>query len=218
MSREHFAVGVDVDSFSFRLLKQNLQIPQVVAGNDNEGPFLHSQGYGGGDRVAVGFGVGLVQQGHALKVHFANLHDHWQQLLHTPVLTNGEQTFVEEVVYFFIGVAKHHGVIGVCRHAPQTEQNQRFEGTDVLVILPEPVHVILLRSSAGRGAGTASGNQGGLFPAHSFDLPQDGFLVEIDIGQGGEQPLDYSPVGGSGGGIGVGGPGKANQGSGELIL
>ena len=168
--------------------------------------------------MAVGFGVGLVQKRHALEVHLPHLHDHGQQLLHTPVLADGKEAFIEEAVYLLVGIAQHHGVIGVGRHTPQAEKDQGFERTDVLVGLPELAHVVFVGSAAGRCTGAAIGGQRRLFPADDFNLPADGFLVEINIGQGGEQSLNHRPVGGGGGGVGVRCPGQANQSPGELIL
>ena len=65
MGGEHLAVGVDVYTGIFGLLQQKLEVPQVVAGDDNEGALFYGEGYGGGNGVAIGLGVGLVQQGHA---------------------------------------------------------------------------------------------------------------------------------------------------------
>ena len=44
---QHFAVGVDVDAFALGLLQQQLQIVEIVAGDDDERPLLHRQRDGG---------------------------------------------------------------------------------------------------------------------------------------------------------------------------
>ena len=51
-------MGIDIDALPFRLLQQQLQITQIVSGDDDKGAFLHRQRYGGGHGMAVGFGVG----------------------------------------------------------------------------------------------------------------------------------------------------------------
>ena len=47
MGGQHFAVGVDVDASALGLLQQQLQIVEIVAGDDDERPLLHRQRDGG---------------------------------------------------------------------------------------------------------------------------------------------------------------------------
>ena len=210
MGRQHLAMGIDVDAFALGLLQKQLTVLQVMPGDDDKGAFLHGQGHGGGHGVTIGFSVGLVQQRHALEVHLAHLHDNRQQLLHAPVLADGKQALIEEAVHFLVGIAQHHGMVCVGRHAPQTEENQRFQGTDVFVGFPEKIHVVFVGSAAGGCASIAIRRQRCLFPAHDVNLPTDGFFIEIHIGQGGEQPFDDCPMGGRGGFVRIRCPGKTD--------
>ena len=61
MGRQHFTVGVDVDAFTLGLLQQQLQVVEIMAGDDDERPLLHRQRDGHGRGRAVGLGVGLIQ-------------------------------------------------------------------------------------------------------------------------------------------------------------
>jgi len=58
--REHFAVGVDVDALAVRLLEQELEVAEVMAGDDDERAFFNLERDGGRDGCAVSLGVGLV--------------------------------------------------------------------------------------------------------------------------------------------------------------
>ena len=126
MGRQHFAVRVDIHALARRLLQQQLQVVEIMAGDDDERPLLHRQRNGHGRGCAIALGVGLVQQRHALEVLFADLHHDGQQLVHAPVLAYGKKCFSEEAVYLLIGIAQYHGVMCICRHATHTEKDQGF--------------------------------------------------------------------------------------------
>ena len=65
MGGEHFAVGVNVDPLSLGLLQKELQVVKVMAGDDDERPFLHGQGDGDRGGRAVAFGVCFIEKRHA---------------------------------------------------------------------------------------------------------------------------------------------------------
>ncbi len=70
---EHFRVGVDVDAFARRLLQQALHVVEVVAGNDDERPFLDDERHLHRLRLAEGPGVSGIQQLHAAVAGLAGL-------------------------------------------------------------------------------------------------------------------------------------------------
>ena len=78
---QYFAVGIDIDVLALGLLQQQLQVVEIMAGDDDERSLLYRQRNGHGRGRAVGLGVGLVQQRHALEVFLAHLHDDGQQLV-----------------------------------------------------------------------------------------------------------------------------------------
>ena len=78
---QYFAVGIDIDVLVLGLLQQQLQVVEIMAGDDDERSLLYRQRNGHGRGRAVGLGVGLVQQRYALEVFLAHLHDVGQQLV-----------------------------------------------------------------------------------------------------------------------------------------
>ena len=190
---QHFAVGVDVDTFALGLLQQQLQIVEVVAGDDDERPLLHRQRNGDRRGRTVAFGVGLIQQRHALEVFLAHLHDDGQQRVHIPVLAHGKKSLGEKAVHFLVGITQHHSVMGVSRHAAHAEEDQGFEAANILLRVPEQVHIIIIVSPAAGAAAGAAWNKAGLFLVYLIDQRPNGLFVEAHIGDGGEQALDHQP-------------------------
>ena len=161
--RQHLPMGVDVDAFALGLLQEQLQIVEIVAGNDDEGAFFYGQGHGRGCRSTIGFGVGLVKKGHAFQVFLTHFHDDGKQLIHAPVLAHGEKRFGEEPIYLVVHVAQHHGVVGVGSHTADAEENEGLEAADILLGVPELIHVIVITSTTAGSAGRAARSQLCLF-------------------------------------------------------
>ena len=180
---QHLAVGVDVDAPARRLLQKLVQVLQIVAGDHDERPLLHVDVHPGGDGIAEGLRVGPVQQGHALEVHLPELHDQRQPLLHAVLPGQRGQTLVEPGVHLLVPIAQVHGVVGVGRHSLQAEQQRGAQGDGVRLSLPEPRGVAAAAAAA--------------MPPQSLVHPvgkgADGRVVEIHVGQRGEQPVGQQP-------------------------
>ena len=216
---EHFTVGVDVDTLALGLLQQQLQVVEVMAGDDDERPLLHGQRNGDRGGCAIAFGVRLIKERHTLEILLADLHHNGQQLVHAPVLAHGKQRLGQEAVHFLVGIAQHHGVMGIGRHAAHAKENQGFETADILLRAPELLHIVIVGSAAGGSADGAVRNESRLFSMHPVDQSADGFFIKIHIGNGGEQPLDHQPpcipvhIRGI-----VGGTRQPHQRAGQLVL
>ncbi len=65
VGRQHFTMGVDIDTLALSLLKKVFKIMKVMPAYDNERSFFHSGGYLGRNRVAIGRCIGFIQKGHA---------------------------------------------------------------------------------------------------------------------------------------------------------
>ena len=105
------------------------------------------------------------------------------------------------------------------KKSPDTEEDQGLQGTDVLVRVPELLHVVVVVPSAGRSAAGAIRNQPLLLRVHLVDQRAEGLFVKADIGDGGEQSLDEELVGALRRmGVAVRGAGKADQRAGQFIL
>ena len=216
---EHLAVGVDVHTLALGLFQQKLQVPQVVAGDDDEGALFHGHGDGGGNGMAIGLGVGLVQQSHAGQVHLAHFHDDGQQIVHAiPVGAHSGQSLVEEAVDPFVLVTQNPGVVCVGGHAPDAEEDEGLQGANILVCLPEGVHVIVL-GDAGR-----AGDKGGIEEALGLTDPvNEGFdvvVIKADVGDGGKQGLQHHLVDllGQKAFPTLGGLGQTDESAGQFIL
>ena len=147
--------------------------------------------------MAEGFRVGLVQHSHTLEVHFAHFQNDGQQLLQAPVVhADGKQGFVQESVDGIILVPKNGCMVGISGNSTDAEQDQRLEGADILVSVPQLAHIIVVVSAASGSALVAFGNQLLLFQLHPVHNGQDGVIIKIHIGQSGKQALHDHGSGG----------------------
>ena len=190
---QHLAVGIDVDALARSLLEQKLQIAQIMAGDHDERPFFHGQRNGNRHRITVMRRIGAVEHRHAAQILLADLHHDRQKLVHAPVLADGEERLGEKVVHGRVGLAEHHGVVGVGRHPTHAEEDQRLEAADVLLRAPELRHVIVAGSPARGGAQGAVRHEPRFFRVHPVDQRADGVGIEAHVGDGREQPLDHQP-------------------------
>ena len=219
MCGQHLAVRVDVDAFSGGLLEQELEVVQVVPGDDDEGSLFNGQRDDGGNGVAVGFGIGAVEQGHTAEVVFPDFEDDGQELLHVEILADGEQRTGKEAVQFFVLIAEDHCVVRVGGHAADTEKNERFEAADILVRGPKLAHVIVGIASAGTAAGGAAGDKAVVLGVDTGDKIADRGGVEVDVGDGGEQAVDdEAPRVRVGVRVTVGCAGKTDERTGQFVL
>ena len=125
VGRQHFPVGVDVDTFTLRLFKEKFEVTKIVARNNDEGPFFYCQINLCGSGISVGFSVGFIQESHTLEVDRAHFHDDGKQFIHPPLFrADGRECFVEKLIHISISVAKYISMVSVCGNAADTEQNK----------------------------------------------------------------------------------------------
>lgn len=163
MGREHLGVGVDVHAGALGLLEQHLQVPQIVAGDQDAGVLTHTDRDLGDLRVAVGGGVGLVQQRHALHAVFAGLHGQDDQILRSEgIVQRGGQGPLQESVHGSIVLKQGIGVLGVGGKALETVGDQFPQGADVLVLRGQDAHLSSLGLPVFTAVPEGGGRQGGL--------------------------------------------------------
>ena len=184
--REHLAVRVDRNTAVCRLLQQELQVVQIMAGHNDKRSGLHGKRHMDRRRLAKAFGVGFVQQRHTLQVDPAELQHERQQLLHAPVLADGEQRFRQKAFDGLVPVAEHHGMIGIGCHAAAAEQQQGLQAADVLLCAPELRQIVVARPAAGRGAGGTVRHKGaasrpGRARPEAFRLSGSGKLTFVSV-------------------------------------
>ena len=174
---------VYVDAAPRRLFKQQLEVAQVVASHDDEGPRLNGEADARRLRRAEALGVRAVEQLHAAQVDLAGLEDERQKLVHSVGLRKRRESFEEEAVHLRVMIAEHGGVIRVGRHAAQAEEYQRLERAYVLVSLPDFPYVV-----CGRFVSE-------LFTrlAHARCELRDGRAVEVHVRHRREEPFEHQP-------------------------
>ena len=73
-------------------------------------------------------------------------------------------------------------MVSIGSHSADAEKNQGFQGTDVLICVPEPGHIVVVGISAGRSAVGASRQQPVLFCVDPVDEMGQGIVIKINIG------------------------------------
>jgi hypothetical protein len=148
---EHLAVGVDVHALALGLLQQHLQVVQVVAGDDDERALVLRGGDAGRLGMAVGLGVGGVEQRHAGEVDLAEFHDEAQPFLDGVVVAEGLHALLEPGGDLGVGLAEDAGVVGIGRHAAQAEQQRGAQRDDILVAVEQVFGAVGVRAAGGFG-------------------------------------------------------------------
>ena len=141
----------------------------------------------------------------------SHLHDHGQQLLHAGLpVAHGPQALKKEGVHLLVQVAQHPRMVGIGRHTAQSEEDEGFEGADVLILRPQP------QGLAGGGAVRPGGpGAQGVDPAGQGRYAHP---VEADIGHGGKQAFQHNAPLLVAGSLAGQVQGQADQCPGEVIL
>lgn len=125
----------------------------------------------------------------------------------------------QKAVDLAVRIVQHHRVVGVRRHAADTEQDKRLEAADVLVRRPEPRDIVVIVVPAGRHAGRTVRHKTALLRLHACSHIADGRFVKVHIRERGEKRLDDDlPCALVHAGAAVRSAGKANERAGQLVL
>ena len=200
-------MGVDVDALALGLFEQHLEVVQVVAGHDDERALVLRGGDLGGDGVAVGAGIGGVEQGHAGEVDLAEFHDQAEPAFDGVVVAEGLHALLEPGGDLGIGLAEDARVVGVGRHAAQAEQQRGAQGDDVLIAVEEIFGAVGVRAAGGDGRVQDA-------VAHRGQIRG----IEIDVGDAHEQRVHEQRLDLDVGGLAVHGAGEGDQGGGDVVL
>lgn len=204
---QHFAVGIDVDASTLRLLQQFVQVFEIMPGNEDGLAPAVPKGNLRGDGIAERLGVPGVQKFHRLQVGLAAAQHQIQPILKAARLVRravlvrhpGGERLIDEGVQFRVTLAENRRVIRIGGYALQPVQEQLHGGTDIHVVaetvgsglhlsdaFPVGFHgrVARIRRTAelrGERLAAAYGFQGDFFKGRG---------IEIHIGEGGEQRAD----------------------------
>ena len=121
MGWKHLSVGVDVYALSLCLVKESLEVQQIVTGYDNKWSLFDRESHLCRLWIAVGLGVCLIEKSHAGEVVLTHLKYDWEQFIHAPVLTDCVKSFDKECVHFIAVVAKYHCMICIGSHTPDSK-------------------------------------------------------------------------------------------------
>ena len=179
---QHFAVRVDVDALSRRLLEQLRQVAQVVPGNHDERAFFDVGRHFCGLRRAECARIGLIEQLHAPEIHLPELDDQRQPFLDRMRAIDRAQALVKPRAHLVIRVAKIHRVVCIGGHAFHAEQQRGTQRNRIRVALPQ------LHDRTRFSAEFLS------FRAYPLGEFRNRLIVKIDIGQGDEQAVHQQPV------------------------
>ena len=185
MSGQHFAVGVDVDTFIPCLLKQKLHVVQVMSAYYDKRTFFNSQRYNGRHRISVCLGICRVKHCHTLVVDPARFKYKLQKLIGIFFIGNRTQRLIEKVVYLSVGFAKSISMVSIGCHALNAEQDKGFKGAYILVCVPDFLHVVIVKL---------------LRICTTFFLLNfcfqffNCFVVEINVGNSSKQPFKHELI------------------------
>ena len=131
---EHLAVGVDVDPLPLGLLEQLFEVPEVVPGDEDRLPLLRPEGDRRGDRLAVGAGVGRVEDLHRPEVHLAAFHHQGQRLVELQFFVEDRgEPLVEEGEDRLVLLPEDQRVVRVGGHPLEPEQERMLEREDIRI-------------------------------------------------------------------------------------
>ena len=167
-----------------------------MAADNDKRAFLHGQRHLRRNRISISFGVGSIQKRHALEVDFTHFQDNRKQLVHAPVIhADRKERLKKEAIDRVIGISQNGRVVSIRRNAADSEQNQRFQRTDILVCLPEIIHIIIVIFAAGDRAHETIRHQAFSLFFNPPDQFSDGVIVKIHICYRGKQSFQYKPAG-----------------------
>ena len=228
-------MGVYIHAGAFGLIQQHFQVFQVMAGDQDARVLPDADVHSGDFRVAVSGGIGFVQESHALYAVFPGFQSQSHQVIHAlAVVQSGSQGPLDESIHFFVVLSQHVGMLAVGGQAFQAVGDQFPQGPDVFVFGGQDAHgfgfgiefafVAVPQSGSRQARGVIQlGQQISFHSQGFFDPGNDGFPVEVGVGDGGEQVHGHQMVhipadGFAGGTQGGGHSGQALGGVDQQIL
>lgn len=206
VGREHFAVGVDVDALPLALLQELLEVAQVVAADEDAWAAVGADADAADFGVAVGRGVGLVEQGHDVDAPLAGLqHDGEQRVDRGLGVGHLVEGLGEEGQDGVVGLAEACGVLVVGAHAFESQGGKFAQRSHVGILGAQDAEheavgqIALAVAVVGhlRPVGQrhtvslAFGGALGFELQAVLDFADEGFVVEVGTADGGEKGVDH---------------------------
>ena len=111
-----------------------------MARNDDERAFFNGQRNFCRNRRTVSCRVGTIEHFHARQVHLTCFQNDGEEFFHFQIFAQGTKTFEEECINGIVMLAKHECMISISCHAAHTEENKRFQGTNIFICVPNFFH------------------------------------------------------------------------------
>ncbi len=203
---KHLGMSVNIDSGSLCLLEQHLEIPQIMAGNQNARILADADIHAGNLRISVGFCVGLVEQCHSFDAVFSGLKGKSNQIVHGQRIIQGFcKSLLDEGVDLLIVLKKRVCMLGISGETLEPVGDQLTERTDVLVLCGENADRdgLCVKTLFTSGPGGCireiffvfKPGEKLLFDGKSFyDITDDRFPVEVCIGDGRKQVYGHEVI------------------------
>ena len=150
VGRQHLAVGINVDARTICLLEQFFHILQIMAGDKNPRFCAHADIHFGDFRVAVGRGMGLIQQGHGVDRCLSGFHNQGDHIVYRQIFRGGGQGFHDEIVDFIFLTSQDGGVVRIGGNPFKADDQQLAKGADILVCSGQYAHGFGLFGKSGR--------------------------------------------------------------------
>ena len=211
-------MGIDIDTFAGGLFEQFLKILEVMTAHEYARMVSDTNVDPGDFGVAVGRCVCLVKQRHSLYTALAHIKDKREQFVHIYVRTAYlGKGVLDDDIYIFVLITEVTGVTGIGRHTLAAVHGKLFETSYVRVLVVENtcdfffkstsvfdylIYAIFLlwnmirhlRHERRLHAAFFRLSFEFVFQFEGFcDIAVEHIIVEIRVGDGGEQCVDDKP-------------------------
>jgi len=204
---QHFAVGVHVHAGALGLLEEFFHILQVVAGDQDAGVVPHAEIHFADLGIAVGRGVGLVEERHGGNGIGSRLHDHADHIVDGEVFRGRGKGFHDGHVNLVLLEAENLGMLRVGGDAFAADDDELSQGADIPVLRSGYADffghgfchdLFFAVRRPGRTVGKVSGGTGFLCDRVLYlqppaDPPDDGIVIPGSVGDGDEKGLEDEP-------------------------
>ncbi len=113
VSREHFAMGVYIDTRALSLLKKSLQVFQIVTADENSRVVAHTDTHFADLRMAVAGCIRFIKKRHSRDSGLACSHHEVDHFIRRQILGGRGESLHHEVLYLFVPVSQHSGVFRI---------------------------------------------------------------------------------------------------------
>ena len=205
LSREHFRVGVDVDTLVLALFEQLFEVFEIVAADEDTGTVAHAYVHFGDFRVAVASGIGFVEKRHSAYAAVSHVKHELCEFVGSQIMAcRLGHRMLDYGIDIIVLVAEIGGMPGIGGHTFAAVYGQLLQSAYVIVGLGEHSgHRLIFFGFVGCGAefyrgevgqGDAVGFRRRKKSILDFkrmpDISVERVIVKIGVGDGGEQRVN----------------------------